>query len=192
MHSILVKDLMVPASEYVTISEDDTLYDVVVALDNAAEQFRKEDYRHRAVLVYDKNNKITGKVSHLDVLRALEPKYEQIGEESPVARFALSSFGLGKDFLQSLRRHYSLLERPMEDICRSAGKKLRVKNFMYTPAEGECVNAGASLNEAVHQLVIGHHQSLLVTENDQIIGILKLSDVFNKISQITMSCFQTS
>ncbi|EFK07953.1 conserved hypothetical protein, partial [delta proteobacterium NaphS2] len=42
----------------------------------------------------------------------------------------------------------------------------------------------ASLEMACHQLVLGHHQSLLVTKGDDILGILKLTDVFNAIFQI--------
>jgi predicted transcriptional regulator len=54
---------------------------------------------------------------------------------------------------------------------------------MHTPGEGEYVNEDASLEVACHQLVLGHHQSLLVTRGDKIIGILRLTDVFNAIFQ---------
>ena len=32
----------------------------------------------------------------------------------------------------------------------------------------------------IHQLVLGHHQSLLVTRGDKIVGILRLTDVFRR------------
>jgi hypothetical protein len=45
------------------------------------------------------------------------------------------------------------------------------------------------LNEAVHQLVLGHHQSLLVTDSTgDIIGILRLTDVFTLIYQRMQEC----
>ena len=38
---------------------------------------------------------------------------------------------------------------------------------MYTPAEGEFVSQDASLDEAIHQFVLGKHQSLLVIDNNK-------------------------
>ena len=67
----MVKDLMVPLSEYAAVSEEATLYDAVLALEEAQAAFDQSRYRHRAVLVYDKDKKVVGKVSQLDILRAL-------------------------------------------------------------------------------------------------------------------------
>jgi predicted transcriptional regulator len=59
---------------------------------------------------------------------------------------------------------------------------------MYTPKEGEYVSEEATLNEAIHQIVMGHHQSLLVTRNSGIVGILRLTDVFKHIFQTMKTC----
>jgi predicted transcriptional regulator len=59
---------------------------------------------------------------------------------------------------------------------------------MYTPTEGEYVEENASLGEAIHQLVMGHHQSLLVTSGQQIVGILRLVDVFKDVCEAMKSC----
>ena len=59
---------------------------------------------------------------------------------------------------------------------------------MYTPSEGEYVDEDATLGQAMHQLVMGHHHSLLVTRKDEIVGILRLSDVFAKICDEIKSC----
>ena len=59
---------------------------------------------------------------------------------------------------------------------------------MYTPGEGEYVSEEASLEMACHQLVMGHHQSLLVTRGDDIVGILRLTDVFNAIFLAMKKC----
>ncbi len=63
MKTILVKHVMVPISEYATVSKEATLYDAVPALEKAQEAFDPDRYRHRAILVYDENEKIMGKVS---------------------------------------------------------------------------------------------------------------------------------
>lgn len=59
---------------------------------------------------------------------------------------------------------------------------------MYSPTEGEYVDENATLDEAIHMLVMGHHQSLLVTRNDDIIGILRLTDVFAAIFHTMKEC----
>ena len=52
---------------------------------------------------------------------------------------------------------------------------------MYTPTKGEFIDKDANLNEAVHQLIIGRHQSLIVSSGKEIVGILRLSDVFREV-----------
>jgi CBS domain containing-hemolysin-like protein len=47
----------------------------------------------------------------------------------------------------------------------------------------------ATLDQALHQLVVGRHQSLLVAkEGGEIAGILRLTDVFQEVSQMIKSC----
>lgn len=184
MKTITAEDLMVPLEEYATVSEDATLFEAVMSLEKAQEELDRKRYHylHRAILVFDKNKKIVGKIGQLDVLRALEPKYGEIGELR-----ALSRTGFSPQFLKSMLEKYSLLDEPLEDICRRAAKH-KVKDFMYTPTEGEYVKVNVSLGEAIHQLVMGHHQSLLVTRGKEIVGILKLTDVFKHIFQTMKTC----
>jgi CBS-domain-containing membrane protein len=80
-------------------------------------------------------------------------------------------------------KDYDLFNDPLADICRKAGGQ-KVKKFMYTPSEGEYVDESGSLGEAIHQLVIGHHQSLLVTQQKNIVGILRLTDVFAAVYEV--------
>jgi predicted transcriptional regulator len=46
------------------------------------------------------------------------------------------------------------------------------------------VQEDATLNEGIHQLIVGHHQSLLVARDSEVVGILRLSDVFVEICAI--------
>jgi len=177
-----VKELMVPLSEYATVSEEATLYEAVAALEAAQQKLDHGRYRHRAVLIYNAEGQIVGKVSQLDIVRALEPKYNDIESARSASRF-----GFSKQFLKSMFHQYNLWGQPLADICRKA-VKWKVKTFMYTPTEGEYVDQNASLNEAIHQLVMGHHQSLLVVGNTEIVGILRLTDVFNEVCRMIKSC----
>jgi CBS domain-containing protein len=181
----IVKDMMVPLSDYATVSEDSTLYDAIIALEEAQKKFDQSRYRHRAVLIFDKNRHITGKVSQFDVLRALEPKYDEMGPKR-----GISHYGFSKKFLVSLREQFSLFDKPMDEICRK-GALLKVKNIMHTPMEGEYVNENDSMDMAIHRLVMGRHLSLLVTKDDNIkniTGILRKTDVFMEICEAIKSC----
>ena len=181
MQDKTVKDLMVPLSEYATVSKEATLFEAVAALKNAQDRYDKEQYRHRAVLIYDEDNRIVGKVSQLDILRALEPKYETMGN------IGMRRLGFTPQFLKSMLEQYKLWDAPLEDICRKAAK-IKVKNFMYTPTEGEYIDENASLNEAIHQLVMGHHQSVLVTSAGRIVGILRLTDIYRVVRLKMQAC----
>jgi predicted transcriptional regulator len=57
---------------------------------------------------------------------------------------------------------------------------------MYSLDEGEYVDETASIADAIHQLILGHHQSLLVSKNKQVIGILRLSDVFKLVCDVML------
>lgn len=86
-----------------------------------------------------------------------------------------------------IEKKWAAGETPVKDICMKS-VRIYVRDIMYTPAEGEYVSQQASLDEAIHQLVIGHHQSLLVVEDNNVTGILKLTDVFSALVQIINQC----
>ena len=101
MDDYLVKDLMVPLSEYATVDEEATLFEAVLALEKAQEAFDHTQYRHRAVLVLDRDQRVTGKVAQVDVLNALEPQAADLDEIK-----ALSQFGFSDRFTQgAVPRH---------------------------------------------------------------------------------------
>ena len=78
MKTTLVKEIMVPISEYAVVLEDDTLLEAVSALKKAQEEFDKTRYRHRAIIVFDKDRIVVGKLSQHDVIEALEPDYKKL------------------------------------------------------------------------------------------------------------------
>lgn len=177
-----VKDLMVPLEEYATVSEEATLYEAVIALEEAQRRPSLRAYKHRAVLVSNASGKIVGKVSQLDVLRALEPKFKRLGNVGLLGRF-----GLGPDVVSIITKELSLLEKPLNDLCKKAAR-IRVHEIMHSLSDGEFVEETASLNEAIRMLVLGPHQSLLVTRGEAIVGILRLTDVYVEISERIKAC----
>jgi hypothetical protein len=120
MKSYLVKDLMVLLSEYATVSEDASLFEAVLALEKAQENFEDKHtrYRHRAILILDKDGQVVGKLSQLDVLRALEPRYQEM-----IQGEGLHRFGFSKEFEKSILEDYHLFANPLDDLCRKAGRQ---------------------------------------------------------------------
>ena len=184
MEPISVKDLMVPLEEYATVSHDATLYDAVTALEEAQERLDRSmhKYLHRAVLVLDDQNNVVGKISQLDVLKALAPKYREMGDGR-----SLSLAGFSPEFLKGMMDQERLWSGSLRDICSRAGE-IGVKDFMYTPTKGEYIDEDAPLEEALHLLVMGNHHSLLVTRGERIVGILRLTDVFAAIYDLIETC----
>jgi CBS-domain-containing membrane protein len=177
-----VKELMVPLSEYATVPVGSTLFDAVLALEKAQEEFDHTKYKHRGVLILDKDKRVVGKLGQLDVLQALEPKDENLSEISQ-----LSQFGFSAGFVHKLRKQRRLNAAPLRDLCRKASK-LRVEDVMQTPTEGEFIEEDAFLDMAVMQLVTGRHISLLVTRNKKILGILRMTDAFAAVYHTMKEC----
>ena len=75
-----------------------------------------------------------------------------------------------------------LFDGSLDDL-REKAAKIQVSNFMHTLSADECLNENATLDEAIHILIMGHQQSLLVTRNNEIVGILRLTDVFSAVFQ---------
>jgi predicted transcriptional regulator len=168
----LVKDLMVPISEYATVSKGATLYEAVLALEKAQEKYDQTKTQHRAVLVLDKQNKIVGKLSQLNVLRALESGNEgadNIGE--------IEKFGFSTKFVANLRERSRLKDISFKKMCiKPAGMK--VEKFMKTLSENQYVDENTSLDVAIYQLMAGPYLSLMVVRDQDAVGILRLTDIF--------------
>jgi CBS domain-containing protein len=176
-----VADMMVPLEQYPTVAENATMFDAVLALQKAQREFDQGRYRHRAVLVFDDQRNVVGKVSQMDLLKALQPKFDEVLDTGILGRI-----GFNIQFLESISLR-GLSGQPLDDLCRKA-MDLYVREIMYSPLEGEFIGANASLNEAVHRLIAGQHHSLLVTRGREIVGVLRLTDVFKVVSEIVLAC----
>jgi CBS domain-containing protein len=181
---ITVHELMVPLEEYAMVREDATLFEAVMELEKAQERrsVEKRPYLHRAILVQNKQGKVIGKIGHIDILRGLEPRYKKMGDTR-----TLSRAGFSPQFLETMMETYSLCDTSLIEIC-SKGANIRVKDFMYTPEAGEYIEADSSLCEAIHRFILGSHIGLLVVEEGEIVGVLRLSDAFMKIFELMKQC----
>jgi CBS domain-containing protein len=182
MHSTKVKELMVPIAEYATVFEDATLNEAILALEAAQKNVEMGRERHRAILVLDKDRRVVGKLTQWDVSAGIEPKYLAMKNITDTSRF-----GFSPGYLRSMMAEYGLWRKPLEDLCRKASE-IHIKDIMSKPTPREYIDADASLDEAIHLLVMGRHQSLIVKSGDSISGILRMSDVFKAICDKVKTC----
>ncbi len=173
MENHLVKDLMVPISEYATVVVGTSLIDAIKTLEKAQETYTMRKYLHRAVLVLDESGQVIGKISQLRALKAIEPDYKA---DANIER--LRSFNFSDTYIAQLRDLYRSHGKIMSKHSLREAATKKVEEFMQTPSPGEIVSENSSLDTAIHRLVAGTHLSLLVTRDDKIVGILRISDVF--------------
>ncbi len=168
----IVKDLMVPISEYATVNKSATLFEAVLALERAQENYDQTKSQHRAVLVMDDKNKIVGKLSQLNVLRALESGNEQSDNVEEIEKYSFSP-----KFIANLKEQSRLKGTTFKKMClKPAG--MNVVKFMKTLSENQYVEENTSLDVAIYQLLTGPFLSLMVVKDEEAVGILRLTDIF--------------
>jgi CBS domain-containing protein len=182
METKTVQDLMRPLTEYRTISTKANLFQVAQALDQAQKEFEQNPKLHKILLISDEQGEIVGKISQLDVIRVLEPKGKPVEESG-----SLSRFGISPQYLKPMLKQCKFWNKPLTELCQDAAR-VQVKKLIHAPAEGEFVEENASLTEAIHQLALEHHQSLLVTRGNKIVGVLRQIDIFKEVFQTLAEC----
>ena len=171
-----VKDLMLPLDEYATVSARSTIREALTALDKAQLGLDFDRHNHRAVLVLDEAGQVVGKLSHWAILRSLEPKFLQHDDLASLARA-----GLTPEFVQSLQERFSGMTGSLTRMCLEASR-LEAREAMVPT--GESIDEDAPLTEAIRLMVLHHEQSKLVTKKNEVVGILRLTDVFDEVADI--------
>ena len=175
MKTLIVKELMVPVEAYATVDSQATLREAVIALEKAQLTLDPSQHKHRAILVLDESGAVLSKITMKDILVALEPNYGKV-EGTDV----LERSGFSPDLIKSMLEDSALWTDALQFV-RERANELNVVDFMRSPSEGEYIDENATLGEAIRQLVAYPYLSLLVTRSDEVVGILRLSDVFAKI-----------
>jgi len=169
----LVKDLMVPISEYAAVPVGTSLVEAIWVLERAQEVYAVSKFQHRVILVFDLDGHVVGKISQLRVLKALENEREFDNEIEEMRKFKFS-----EAFIAHIRDQFSAQKKVIkEDILREVAAK-KVEEFMQTLTPGEYVSEDSAIDTAINKLVAGAHTSLLVTRDNEIVGIIRLADVF--------------
>ena len=190
MSTLSIKTFVVTFDDYATVTDDATLYDAIQALEDSHKKFFKkihvhgeQRYKHRAVLVIDKKGNVDGILTQHDMIKSLEPRYNEIGKDS-----RLSRFGITPSFMHDQMQLFGLWQSPLSRICRKASS-IMVKNIMHPITPTLYINDDANLNEAIHQFIMTQSPILLVVNKGKdIIGVIRLTDVFVEICLTIKSC----
>jgi CBS domain-containing protein len=188
MSELTVKQLMLPKNQYATVRADSTLGDAVLALRNAQHLEQSLDagrHRDRAILVVDEYNQVVGKLSMLNILRGFLPQYER-AQGAKASSKAAARIGSARAFLDAQEARAGLWQKPLENLAGKAARTA-VRQLLRPFADGETIDEEGSLDTALQQMVTGRFQSLLVTRDGEIVGILRLTDVYEEIARLLIA-----
>ncbi|WP_319584405.1 CBS domain-containing protein [uncultured Pseudodesulfovibrio sp.] len=160
-----VKELMTPVGDYQTLGTDATLGDVSAVLERGS---------HRDILIVDEKGAFAGILTMLDIITALEPNYKKLFKKN------LQSETLSNRYVAEQFKEFNLWNDTLNNIC-AKGVKISVTDAMHVPEEGHYINEDNDLEYGVHMYMVGTPQPLIVRNNGQVTGVLRMSDVFKEI-----------
>jgi len=170
-----VRDLMVPLELCAVVSEDATLLEAVVAIEEAHERRDRRRQPLRAVLTVDSNGKIVGKLGQLAFLKALEPRRDFLRDTNKLA-----SAGVSEQLISSVMDHHRFFQDNLSDLCLRASRQ-PVKDFMHPVSES--IDENAPLGEAISRIIELECLSITVTRDEKVIGLLRLSDLCQEVAE---------
>ena len=177
MKKIFVKALMIPISNYVTVKESDTLVGVLEALESAREANARA---HRDAIVVDTDGTFLGKVTMIDIFRALEPNYKKKAGSSRTGT-------LTSAFVMKAVKEFNLWTEPEQTICQRGSKKT-VAEVMHTPQSVEFLQEDDTLEKALNLYVMDVHQPLIVKNGETVTGVLRFGDMFEVVRKSLLAC----
>jgi Mg2+/Co2+ transporter CorC len=127
MKDILVKEAMISIANYVTVKKEDHLVEVLHAIERKRQS--EGGHAHRDAIVVDEKGQFVGKVTMIDIFRALEPNYKDVHHES-------AGGTLTQSFVSEAVKDFKLWLEPAKTICQR-GASVAVADIMHTPDKSE-------------------------------------------------------
>jgi CBS domain-containing protein len=153
-----VREVMIPLDDYPHIPQWFTLRQAVAIVRESTIKYAGV-YKPRAVLVFDKGHQLAGILTIRGLLKGLDLDFLQ--GEVPVPVAATMDDLLGPNLRQQA-------ERPVSEVM--------------SPVKAS-VQAGASLVQALFALIKENVGTMPVFEEDRVVGIVRLTELFLEISQ---------
>jgi hypothetical protein len=178
MKEIPVKDIMIPISDYVTVKKQERLTEVLSAIEKA--RLAKGRRAHRDAVVVDDNGALCGKVTMIDIFRALEPNY-------PKVQRARREQTLTDAVVRRAVKERRCWMEPVEDVC-ARGAAVTVAEAMHVPEASEYIQETDGIEKALSLYVMGVHQPLIVQDGQTVTGLLRFGDVFEVVRERLLKC----
>ena len=166
-------DLMVSIDQYPIVDSSATVLDAVIRLEESRRISDSDKHPYRAVLVADKKGKIVGKLGQRALLLALEPRSHVVDDQD-----TLEKAGVSDAIMETALRHSRVLQRELSEMCISAAT-LPVR-FVMLPFK-EHIDIETPICEVIHKILAWQTLSVLITENDQPIGLVRLVDLCDEV-----------
>jgi predicted transcriptional regulator len=182
METKLVHEVMIPIQSYVTVHEEDSLFDVIQALESS--KVKNKGRAHRDAVVVDGNGKFIGKVTMIDIFRVLEPNYHKFDVDEIIAG---GKGELTEDMIKAATKDFDFWVEPAKTICER-GEAKKVSEVMHVPKEREYILEEDSIEKALHLCVLGAHQPLIVKKGESVTGMLRFGDIFEVIRENLLMC----
>ncbi|MFH1373086.1 MAG: CBS domain-containing protein [bacterium] len=170
-----VKELMVPRDQYAVVSQEATLLEAILIMEEAQKRRDRRWQPFRSVLVADENDKIVGKLGQLAFLKALQPQRGVLRDTNKLA-----SAGVSEQMMTSMMDHSRFFQDNLSDLCLRAANG-KVKDVMHPVSES--IDENTLLGEAISKIIQWECLSVLVTRGTEVVGLLRLSDLCLEIAE---------
>lgn len=160
-----VKDLMIPLEDYPHIPHWFTIRQAMAIVREAAIKF-EGSFEPRAILVFDEKYRLMGILTLRDMIKGLEPTFK---EEAEFIQQGSGSLG----FIDALFGPH--LKEKAQRPVNEAMSPIRVT-----------VNGNASIVQALNLMMKENLVRIPVMEDERVIGMIRLSDLFNEVTQVVL------
>jgi len=160
-----VKELMIPLEDYPHIPYWFTLRQAMAIVREAAIKF-EGSFEPRAVLVFDEKYQLLGLLTMRDIIKGLEPRFLKETELIKTDPSLTVLFGelFGPNLEVQSQKPVSEVMSPIKVVADAQD------NFV----------------KALYLMIKADVGLMPVTESGKVIGILRLSDLFNEVSRIVL------
>jgi signal-transduction protein with cAMP-binding, CBS, and nucleotidyltransferase domain len=173
-------DLMVSLDEYPVIDASASVLDAVMLLDESRRKMDSGRQPFQAVLVSDEKGRIVGKLGQLAILKSLEPSRKIFDQRD------LTKAGVSESIVKAALDQMRAFQNEFSDMCRGVADS-PVSSAMHP--FNEHIDIAAPVREVIHYMVEWQTLSILVTENNQPVGLVRLSDLCDEvIKEMHRSC----
>ena len=164
------RDVMVPLSSYGRVHLESPVEDAVAVIhesfERAAGTTTVRETGHRDVLVQDKREQVVGILQFSDLLAGLQPPYMQLLRNRPSMADSVRVEPPSHTGLFTVMAR-DMAKRHVRDIMSGVPPTIRVD---------------ANLMEAANKLIELGVQSLLVVEQERVVGVLRDQDLFFELA----------